>query len=71
MTGSKRPEDRNQQRSHDDDKYIEGDAQLEIITEAIIARTVDQQVGLVADRGSKTGAGTETYGNDEWFGIYV
>lgn len=65
----RRPDQRNRQRSHRQDDGVQRKAKGEVGREPIGPRSVDRQVGLVADGGGLAGAGPENHAGDEGFGI--
>lgn len=67
----KRPDYRNEKRTDCQDKKIQRDTELQIVTKTIPTGSIYQQIGLITDRRCKTGARSKTDRNDERFRIHA
>jgi len=56
--------------THNDNQCIQWQAQFKVIAETITAGAINQEVGLVADRSSKTSAGAKTDTDYKRFGSH-
>jgi len=61
-----RPEKRYQRRRANAQQQIERQPQPGKVAEFVIARAVDQCIGLIADRSGETHAGGEHHADHEW-----
>ena len=63
------PYQRDEKGTHHQDQQVQRHSQFEVIVEAVPAGTIHQQIRLIPDRSSKTGAGTKANRNDKRFGV--